>query len=227
MALPPPLNAGAHVFSLAVVEVVAEILVMRSGRPIRGMHDIVRAPAATLARYQIYVIDPATGADVPDASSSHASTQVSVSQAEWDAAQYAIVNNTRLPIGASPGTLNAYHSILEKNRVRLQRAEAELEKRKAAADASSERRGNLPPGGSTGSRSLNSRNVHRPRIPRLSERDVAGITRNLSSSFMTMDSAGLLRPRTAEGATVPLAAYLVKNPPAFSLGCPFRLKFLW
>ena len=51
----------------------------------RGMHDIVRMPAATLARYQIYVIDPATGADVPEASSSHASTQVSVSQAEWDA----------------------------------------------------------------------------------------------------------------------------------------------
>ena len=49
---------------------------------IRGMHDIVRAPAATLARYQIYVIDPATGADVPEASSSHASTQVTVSQAE-------------------------------------------------------------------------------------------------------------------------------------------------
>ena len=67
---------------------------------IRGMHDIVRAPAATLARYQIYVIDSSTGADVPEASSSHASTQVTISQAEWDAAQYAIVNNTRLPIGA-------------------------------------------------------------------------------------------------------------------------------
>ena len=43
---------------------------------------------------------------------------------------------------------------------------------------------------------------------------MAGITRDLSSSFMTMDLAGLLRPRTAEGATVQLAAYLVKNPPA-------------
>ena len=99
---------------------------------IHGMHDIVRAPAAMLARYQIYAIDPATGNKIPEgrrdpeASSSH----VTVSQAEWDAAQYAIVNNTRLPIGASPGTLSAYHSILEKNRVRLQRAEPNSRKEK-------------------------------------------------------------------------------------------------
>ena len=31
---------------------------------------------------------------------------------------------------------------------------------------------------------------------------------------MTMDSIGMLRPRTVEGATVQLTAYLVKNPPA-------------
>ena len=94
---------------------------------IRGMRDIVHAHAATQARYQIYAIDPATGEDVPEASSSHASTQVTVTQAEWDAAQQAIVNNTRLPVGTSPGTLSAYHSILEKNRVRLRKVEAELE----------------------------------------------------------------------------------------------------
>ena len=69
---------------------------------IRGMHDIVRAPAATSARYQIYAIDPATGNEIPEGrrdpegSSSHASTQVTVSQAEWDAAQFAIVNNTKI-----------------------------------------------------------------------------------------------------------------------------------
>ena len=33
VARPPSLDAGAHVFSLAVVEVTAEILVMRGGRP--------------------------------------------------------------------------------------------------------------------------------------------------------------------------------------------------
>ena len=139
---------------------------------IRGMHDIMRVPAAASARYQIYAIDPATGNEIPDghrdpeASSSYASTQVTVSQAEWDAAQNAIVNNTRLPIGASPGTLSAYHSILEKNRVRLQRAEAELEKRKVAADVSSERQQNLPPGGSIGSRSLKSRTARESRASR-------------------------------------------------------------
>ena len=55
---------------------------------IRGMHDIMRTPAATPARYQIYPIDLATGNEIPEdrrdpeASSSHASIQVTVSQAE-------------------------------------------------------------------------------------------------------------------------------------------------
>jgi hypothetical protein len=40
------------------------------------------------------------------------------------------------------------------------------------------------------------------------------ITSNLSDSFMTMDTAGMIRPKTAEGATANLAAYLVNHPPA-------------
>jgi len=114
--------------------------------------------------------------------------------------------------GASPGTLSAYHSILERNRVRLAKLEAELEKRRQDADTSSLRRAELSELPSVGSHSRGSK--YRPRIPRLSERDVAGITQNLNNSFMMMDSVGLMRPKTAEGAAVQLAAYLVGNPPA-------------
>ena len=80
-----------------------------------------------MARFQIFVIDPATGREA-EASTSNGS--VSISQAEWDAAQHTIVNNTRLPPSISPGTLNTYHSILERNRVRLAKLEADLERRR-------------------------------------------------------------------------------------------------
>jgi hypothetical protein len=51
-------------------------------------------------------------------------------------------------------------------------------------------------------------------IPRLSEDDAREITSNLSNSFMTMDTDGMIRPKTAEGATANLAAYLINHPPA-------------
>ena len=102
---------------------------------IRNMQDIVRVPASTMARYQIFAIDPLTGREAKASGSNGA---VSVSQYEWDAAQHAIINNTRLPPGVSPGMLNSYHSILERNRIRLANLEAELEKRKQDADASSQ-----------------------------------------------------------------------------------------
>ena len=175
---------------------------------VRKIQALARVPVPATARYQIFAIDPATRREA-EASTSNGS--VSVSQAEWDAAQHAVVNNTRLPPGVSPGTLNAYHSILERNRVRLATQEAERERRKQAADASSQRRAELSALPSVGSHSRSSK--YHPRIPRLSERDVADIKQNLNSSFMTMYSAGLMRPKIAEGAAVQLAAYLVGNPP--------------
>ena len=116
---------------------------------ISGIHAITRVPVATLAHYQIFAIDPVTGLEVPkvgrgrreaSASGSSGSHQVSVSQTKWDAAHHAIVNNTRLPPGVWAGTLSAYHSILERNRVRLAMEQAELDRRKEAADISSQRR---------------------------------------------------------------------------------------
>src|SRR3954454_518709 len=99
-----------------------------------------------LACYQIYAIDPVTGQDIPEPRRSctndieaSTSNQVSVTQAEWDAAQQAVVNNTRLPQGISAGTLSAYLSILEKNRSILDKQHVDLIRRREAVDASSER----------------------------------------------------------------------------------------
>jgi hypothetical protein len=121
------------------------------------------------------------------------------------AAREAVLDNTPLPAGTSVGTLNAYRSILEKNRERLSNEQAILERRLLAADQSSERRT-----GSRGSASRSSQGVgrHRSRLSRLSEDDAREITSNLSKSLMTTATAGMLRPKTVEGATANLAAYL-------------------
>jgi hypothetical protein len=55
--------------------------------------------------------------------------------------------------------------------------------------------------------------MYRPCIPRFSEADAREITSNLSTSFMAMDSAGILRPKIVEGSTAPIAAYLINNQP--------------
>src|SRR4051812_34585656 len=103
-------------------------------------HDypITRVSPTDLARYQIYAIDPVSGNEIPsvDGGEASASNQITVTQGEWDAARQAIAHNTRLPLGVSAGTLNAYHSILEKNRARLAEEHRELIRRKEAADTS-------------------------------------------------------------------------------------------
>ena len=141
---------------------------------------------------------------------SGSSTEITVLPEEWEVAKRAVATNTRVPLGATHGTLHAYHRILEENRRRLARERQVLDQRRAEADASSERRANLSNRASANSRGSR----YRPRIPRLSEDDAANLTRNLSNSFITMDSAGVPRPKTKEGAAAHLAAYLINNPPA-------------
>ena len=136
------------------------------------------------AHHQIcVVINPPTGVEISEgertprvnherrrdgeASGSNADNTYTVSREEWEVARNAVVNNTRLPIGVSAGTLSAYHVILEKNRVRLANEQADLDRRRQAADLSTERRRGLSSLGSA-SRSNQGSRRYRPRIPRLS-----------------------------------------------------------
>ncbi|KAK1616993.1 hypothetical protein QYE76_022510 [Lolium multiflorum] len=142
-------------------------------------------------------------------SASNHGSDYTTAEEEWEAARAAVLNNTPLPVGASVGTLNAFREILDKNRERLSLEQNTLEKRLRAAERSSEQRR-----GSRGSASRSSQGAgkHRSRLSRLSEDDAREITSNLSRSFMTTDTAGMLRPKTVEAATANLAAYLINAP---------------
>jgi hypothetical protein len=73
-------------------------------------------------------------------SASNNNSDNTIAEEEWAAARAAVLNNTPLPAGISVRTLNAYRSILEKNRERLSNEQAILERCLLAADQSSERR---------------------------------------------------------------------------------------
>jgi hypothetical protein len=89
------------------------------------------------------VINPQTGAEISigehtpcpnierrrdgEASGNIINSTFSIPKEGWDAARNAVVNNTCLPVRVSASTLNAYHIILEKNRSRLPKEQADLD----------------------------------------------------------------------------------------------------
>ncbi|KAK1695364.1 hypothetical protein QYE76_012061 [Lolium multiflorum] len=152
-------------------------------------------------------------------SASNRDSDYTITDEEWAAARTAVLNNTPLPAGTSVGTLNAYRSILEKNREHLSREQATLERRLSAAERSSERRRASQ---GSASRSALGAGKHRSRLSRLSEDDAREITSNLTKSFMTTDTAGMPRPKNIAGATANLAAYLINQRPEGSMAQAHR-----
>ncbi|KAK1613855.1 hypothetical protein QYE76_019372 [Lolium multiflorum] len=143
-----------------------------------SIDNVIPIAATRAAHHQICVIiNPQTGVEISEgectpcanrerrrdaeASGSNVDSTHTITREEWEAARKTVVNNTRLPIGVSVGTLNAYHVIMEKNQVRLANEQADLDRRRQVADL----------------------------------------------------STGMFRPKTVEGATANLAAYLINNQP--------------
>jgi hypothetical protein len=100
-----------------------------------SIDSITKATTWKAAHHQIYaIINPATGGELSggectpcvnrggcrnvEASASIDDIAYTITEKEWEIARNAIANNTRILAGASAETLNAYHGILEKNRVR-------------------------------------------------------------------------------------------------------------
>jgi hypothetical protein len=176
-----------------------------------SIDNITMAAASKVVYHQVYaIINPHMGVELSEgdrtprvnrdgrrnaeASGSNEHSAYTITGEEWEVARNAIANNTRIPVGASVGTLSTYHVILQKNRVQLANEQADLNRHRQAADQLSERRRGLPSHGSV-FRSNQGQERFWPRIPRLSEADAREITSNLSNSFMTMDTAGMVRPK--------------------------------
>jgi hypothetical protein len=99
-----------------------------------SIDNITREATWRAAHHQIYaILNPVTRVDLfegehtpcvnhggrcnIEASASNDDSAYTINEEEWEIARNAIANNTRIPSGASAGTHNAYHGILEKNQV--------------------------------------------------------------------------------------------------------------
>jgi hypothetical protein len=110
---------------------------------------IVRTATWKVAHHQIYgILNPVNGDEgerTPIAnrrrniedSASNDDSDYTITEEEWEIARAAVTINTRFPSGTSAGILNAYHTILQRNRERLSNEHANLERRKLVADQSS------------------------------------------------------------------------------------------
>jgi hypothetical protein len=113
-----------------------------------SIDSVSRTATWRVAHHQIYAIlnaadgGGAEGERTPHVSRRHNTensasnndSDYTIAEEEWAAARAAILNNTRLPSGTLVGTLNAYRSILETNRVRLSNEQENLDRRWIVAD---------------------------------------------------------------------------------------------
>ena len=128
-------------------------------------------------------------------------------------AMAAVTQGAALPEDATREQLMAYHKILDMQRQRLLRQQRELDERKRRADESSLRRAELSSIGGSSSHANGQHHKSRSRINNIPERERQEATRDLGNSFMTIDSAGNIMPKTPEGALVAATTYLMANPP--------------
>jgi hypothetical protein len=119
---------------------------------------------------------------------------------EWDRATRVIDGTEPMITQASAAALHVYQYKLYRARRELQKLQQKLDERKAAADASSERRANL----STHSR--NSADNHRDhrgrsrsRMAGIPEDERENLVQNLDIYFMSIDTRGHIIPKTPKG----------------------------
>jgi hypothetical protein len=101
----------------------------------QSIDNITVEAASKAAHHHVYsIINPHRGVEISEgertpcvnrdgrrnaeACGSNDDSAYTITGEEWEIARNAIANNTRILAGASAETLNAYHGILEKNRVR-------------------------------------------------------------------------------------------------------------
>ena len=135
----------------------------------------------------------------------------------------AVEKSIVLPPGATQEELQAYHYLLSKKNTemtrRLQLMEEErqqLDERKRLADISSQRRAELSAiHGANSTGRTPHRSTHRAatRLTRVSDADRSEMTKNLESSFMSLDENGNVIPKTPTAAVLAVATYLQLTQP--------------
>jgi hypothetical protein len=142
--------------------------------------------------------------------------KIRLSADEWNTIKAAIEHGAAIPTDTSKEVLLAYHYALQRQSRQLAKERSEIRKRRDSAIAASaalhEARSNAS--------HTNSRrhNRHGSRVKNLEHSDRQNLSRNLDSSFQSVDEQGNIMPKTPEAALVAAQTYLYTTQP--NLGDP-------
>jgi hypothetical protein len=136
--------------------------------------------------------------------------KVRLSVDEWRTIKIAVEHGTPIPTNSSKNMLLGYHYALRQQAKQLAKERIEIQKRKdsaiAASDAARRARSDV---------SYTNRRYHRhgSRYENLEYSERQSISKNLDSSFLSVDEQGNIIPKTPEAALVAAQAYLYTTRP--------------
>jgi hypothetical protein len=132
--------------------------------------------------------------------------KVRLSAEEWNTIKAAIEHGVAIPKNASKNVLLGYHYALRKQSRQLAKERSKIQKRKDSTIIAS---GAFHVARNNASHTDSRRHRrHRSRIENLEHSDRRNLSRNLDSSFLSVDEQGNIIPKTPEAALMAAQTYL-------------------
>jgi hypothetical protein len=129
-----------------------------------------------------------------------ARVKVQLTTAEWETIRATVNNGVVIPIDARREVLLEYHYALHRQAWQLEKEKSKIRKRQESGSAKSkafrEERSNAPHTNSA------RHHMHGSRIDNIGHTERRSLSRNLDSSFLSVDERGNIIPKTLEAALV-------------------------
>jgi hypothetical protein len=130
---------------------------------------------------------------------------------EWKTIKAAVNDGAAIPIDARREVLLGYHYALHRQSKHLGREKSEIRKRRESASAASKAFHEARSNASHTNSGMHNR--HGSRVDNLKHADRRNLSRNLDSSFLSINERGNIIPKTPEAALVAAQAYLYTTQP--------------
>jgi hypothetical protein len=138
--------------------------------------------------------------------------KIRLSADEWRVIRAAVEHGTPIPSNSSKNMLLGYHYALRQQAKQLAKEKIEIQQRKESAIAASNAARRARSDASHNNANRNRR--HGSRYENLEYSERQSISKNLDSSFLSVDEQGNIIPKTPEAALVAAQAYLFTTQPS-------------
>jgi hypothetical protein len=128
---------------------------------------------------------------------------------EWDTIKAAVNEGAAIPVDARREVLLGYHYMLHRQAQQLEKEKSIIRKRRESVSAASKAYHAEKDNASFSGR----HRMHGSRVDNLNRAEKRNLSRNLDSSFLSIDERGNIIPKTPEAALVAAQAYLFATQP--------------